>query len=107
MSAVGLASDLQCDDRFGGLRRDRFNPVRGWTGIFGDPQGEDLGPVYAHVKFKLSGNVCDPSYRPKDLMQHSWTPERLYQVAGQPTSEQLAARFNGSIVVYRAMAPVS
>ena len=26
----------------------------------------DLGPVYAHVKFKVSGNVCDPSYRPKD-----------------------------------------
>jgi hypothetical protein len=23
----------------------------------------DLGPVYAHVKFKVSGNVCDPSYR--------------------------------------------
>ena len=70
-------------------------------------KASDLGPVYAHVKFKLSGNVRDPSYRPKDLMQHSWTPERLYQVAGQPTSEQLAARFNGSIVVYRGMAPVS
>jgi hypothetical protein len=29
-------------------------------------QETDLGPVYAHVKFKVSGNVCDPSYRLKD-----------------------------------------
>ncbi|HEV2034526.1 MAG TPA: hypothetical protein VGU71_10070 [Candidatus Dormibacteraeota bacterium] len=68
----------------------------------------DLGPVYAHVKFKVSGNVCDPSYRPKDgdaAFLDTGTP--IYQVAGQPTGEQLAARFNGSIVVYRAMAPVS
>src|SRR5215472_3167073 len=29
-------------------------------------QETDLGPVYSHVKFKVDGNVCDPSYRPKD-----------------------------------------
>ncbi len=26
----------------------------------------DLGPVYSQVKFKVSGNVCDPGYRLKD-----------------------------------------
>jgi len=29
-------------------------------------QESELGPVYAHVKFKVSGNVCDPNYRLKD-----------------------------------------
>src|SRR5205814_4009201 len=29
-------------------------------------QEADLGPVYAQVKFKVSGNVCDPNYRVKD-----------------------------------------
>jgi hypothetical protein len=68
----------------------------------------DLGPVYAHVKFKVSGNVCDPSYRVKDgdaAFLDPGTP--IYQVNGQPPGEQLAARFNGSIVLYRAMALVS
>ena len=68
----------------------------------------DLGPVYAHVKFKVSGHVCDPSYRPKDgdtAFLDTGAP--ICQVVGQPTSEQLAARFNGSIVVYRAIAPMS
>ena len=31
----------------------------------------------------------------------------IYQVNGHPPAEQLAARFNGSIVLYRAMAPTS
>jgi len=66
----------------------------------------DLGPVYAHVKFKVSGNVCDPGYPIKDgdaAFLESGTP--IYQVNGHPASEQLAARFNGSIVLYKAMAP--
>ena len=29
-------------------------------------QDSDLGAVYADVKFKMSGNVCDPNYRLKD-----------------------------------------
>jgi hypothetical protein len=69
-------------------------------------QEGDLGPVYARVKFKVSGNVCDPSYRIKDgdaAFLDSGTP--IYQVAGHPPSDQLAARFNGSILVYRAMTP--
>ena len=68
----------------------------------------DLGPVYAHVKFKVSGNVCDPNYKLKDgdaAFLDVGTP--IYQVNGQPPAGQLAARFNGQIVVYKAMAPAS
>ena len=70
-------------------------------------QESDLGPVYAHVKFKVSGNVCDPGYRIKDgdaAFLDPGTP--IYQVNGHTASEQLAARFNGSIVLYKAMAPL-
>ncbi len=66
----------------------------------------DLGPVYAHVKFKVSGNVCDPRYKLKDGDAAFLEPgTSIYQVNGHPPSQQLAARFNGSIVVYRAMGP--
>ncbi len=71
-------------------------------------QVSDLGPVYAHVKFKVSGNVCDPNYRLKDgdaAFLDPGTP--IYQVIGQASGQELAARFNGSIVVYGAMAPAS
>jgi hypothetical protein len=71
-------------------------------------QERDLGPVYAHVKFKVSGNVCDPGYRLKDgdaAFLHVGTP--IYQVNGQPPGAQLAARFSGQIVVYKATAPAS
>ena len=67
-------------------------------------QDADLGPVYTHVKFKLSDNVCDPSYRPKDgdaAFLEPGTP--VYQVKGQPPAEQLAAQFNGHILVYLAI----
>lgn len=69
-------------------------------------QENDLGPVYAYIKFKVSGNVCDANYRLKDgdaAFLEPGTP--IYQVNGHPPAEQLAARFNGSIVLYRAMAP--
>jgi hypothetical protein len=71
-------------------------------------QESDLGSVYAHVKFKVSGNVCDPNYRLKDgdaAFLDVGMP--IYQVNGHPPSEQLAATFNGSILVYRAMTPAS
>src|SRR6266704_4839120 len=71
-------------------------------------QESELGPVYAHVKFKVSGNVCDPNYRLKDgdaAFLEVGTP--IYQVNGQPPVLQLAARFNGQIVVYRAAAATS
>jgi hypothetical protein len=71
-------------------------------------QESDLGPVYAHVKFKVSGNVCDPNYRLKDgdaAFLDAGTP--IYQVNGQAIGRELAARFGGQIVVYRAMTPAS
>lgn len=67
-------------------------------------QESDLGPVYAHVRFKVSGHVCDPNYKLKDgdaAFLDPGTP--IYQVAGHQPSEELAARFNGSIVVYRVL----
>src|ERR1700704_4690550 len=69
-------------------------------------QESDLGPVYAKVKFKVSGNVCDPNYKLKDgdaAFLDPGTP--IYQVNGHPAGEELAARFNGSIVLYRVMKP--
>jgi hypothetical protein len=69
-------------------------------------QESDLGPVYTHVKFKVSGNVCDPNYRAKDgdaAFLDIGTP--IYQVNGQPSSDQLAAVFDGSLLVYRAFTP--
>lgn len=71
-------------------------------------QASDLGPVYAHVKFKVSGNVCDPSYRLKDgdaAFLEVGSP--IYQVNGHPPGTQLAARFSGQIVLYRAIAPAT
>jgi hypothetical protein len=71
-------------------------------------QESDLGPVYAHVKHKVSGNVCDPNYRLIDgdaAFLDPGTP--IYQVTGQPPAVELAARFGGQIVVYKVMAPAS
>ena len=68
----------------------------------------DLGPVYAHVRFRVSGNICDPNYRLKDgdaAFLDPGTP--IYQVSGYPPNERLAARFNGRILLYRAITPVS
>ncbi len=71
-------------------------------------QESDLGPVYAHVKFKVSGNVCDPSYRVKDgdaAFLDPGTP--IYVINGQSPAVELAARFSGRILVYSAMAPAT
>jgi hypothetical protein len=71
-------------------------------------QSSDMGPVYAHVKFKVSGNVCDPNYRLKDgdaAFLDAGTP--IYQVDGHPPGDLLAAMFDGSFVAYRAMTPAS
>ena len=66
----------------------------------------DLGPEYSKVKFKVSGNVCDPAYKLKDgdaAFLEPGTP--IYQVSGHAPTDELAARFNGVITVYRAMSP--
>jgi hypothetical protein len=68
----------------------------------------ELGPVYTHVKFKVSGNVCDSDYRPKDgdaAFLDPGTP--IYQVSGHPPAEELAARFNSRILVYRPIGGAS
>ena len=65
-------------------------------------QESDLGPVYARVKFKVSGNVCDPNYRIKDGDAAFLVPgTAIYQVTGHAVGEELEARFNGQIVVYK------
>jgi len=67
-----------------------------------------LGPVSAHVKFKVSGSVCDPSYRLKDgdaAFLDPGTP--IYQVDGQSPTVELAARFGGQIVAYTARTPAT
>ena len=64
----------------------------------------DLGPVFAHVKFKVSGNVCDPNYKPKDGDAAFLDPgTAIYEVRGHPPTEVLAARRNGQILRYAAM----
>jgi hypothetical protein len=71
-------------------------------------QESDLGPVYAHVKFKVSGNVCDPHYKLKDGDAAFLDPgTAIYEIKGHPPSEELAAKFNGTLVVFRPMRPAS
>ena len=67
---------------------------------------DQLGAVVAHVKFRVDGNVCDPSYRPKDgdaAFLDPGTP--VYAVSGFPTTELLAAKRDGQIVAFRAFRP--
>jgi hypothetical protein len=66
-------------------------------------QESDLGPVVATVKYRLSGNVCDPNYRPKDgdaAFLDPGTP--IYQVRGYQISQLLAAQHEGRILAYMA-----
>lgn len=66
-------------------------------------QEGDLGAVYARVKFKVSGHVCDPSYRLKDGDAAFLDPgTAIYQVNGFPPTQRLAARAQGRIVLYQA-----
>ena len=78
------------------------------TGAPDTLQESDLGPIVAHVKSKLSGNVCDPSYRPKDgdaAFLDPGTP--IYQVNGHSASQLLAARHDGRLIGYEAKPPSS
>ena len=76
------------------------------TGAPDTVQESDLGPTIAHVKFKLSGTVCDPNYRPKDgdaAFLDPGTP--IYQLNGHVPSELLAARHDGHLIRYEAKPP--
>lgn len=69
-------------------------------------QEADLGPVHAQVKFKVSGNVCDESYKLKDGDAAFLEPgTNVYEVKGSPPSERLAAWRNGQILQYEARPP--
>jgi hypothetical protein len=76
------------------------------AGMEGTPtvSDADLGPVVAHVKFKVDGNVCDPQYKPKDgdaAFLEPGTP--IYAVTGRPSDKILAARHDGTLVAYTAL----
>jgi hypothetical protein len=63
----------------------------------------DVGPAVARVRHKLSGNVCDPGYRPQDGDAAFLDPGTLvYQVKNRPPTELLAARRSGRIQPYTA-----
>lgn len=65
-----------------------------------------LGPVIAHVKFRVEGHVCDPSYRPKDGDAAFLDPGvAIYAVNGQPTTQVVAAPHDGRFVEYWAFKP--
>lgn len=69
-------------------------------------QESDLGSVYARVKLKVSGHVCDPSYRLKDgdaAFLDVGTP--IYQLNGFPPTQRLAARAGGGLILYQAGQP--
>jgi hypothetical protein len=69
-------------------------------------QESDMGSVYAKVKFKVSGSVCDPNYRLKDgdaAFLDPGTP--IYQVNGFLPTQRLAVRTQGRLVVYVAGSP--
>jgi hypothetical protein len=71
-------------------------------------QDGSLGSPVAYVKFKVNGNVCDPHYKLKDgdaAFLEPGTP--IYEIKDHPTSEELAAKFDGTFVVYRALRPAS
>jgi hypothetical protein len=68
----------------------------------------DLGPVYAHIKFKVSGAICDPSYRLKDgdaAFLDPGTP--VYQVTGRSPAEAVAARSGEGYALYKAVTPAA
>jgi hypothetical protein len=81
--------------------------VAGLTSATGVEESE-LGDVVAHVKFKLDGNVCDPSYRRKDGDAAFLEPgTAIYAVVGRPASQVLAAHRDGRLIEYDASSPAS
>ena len=66
----------------------------------------DLGDVVTHVKFRLSGNVCDPNYRPKDGDASFLDPGTpVYQLAGYAPAQAVAASRAGRLIRYDANPP--
>ena len=83
----------------------QFNGIRyisGLTPEFGRTlTASDLGPVYAKVHAKLSGNVSDPNYRSQDgdaAYLDPGTP--VYEVKGYAATFRLAAYLDGRLDLY-------
>ena len=81
------------------------------AGIDGGPATVDpseLGPVVMTVKFKVDGNVCDPSYKVKDgdaAFLDVGTPVYSLITAGPVAA--VAARREGVLVRYSVFKPAS
>lgn len=83
----------------------QFNGIRyisGLTPDFGRAlTASDLGPVFAKVHAKLSGNVSDPNYRPQDGDAAYLEPGApVYEVKGYAAAFRLAAYLNGRLDLY-------
>ena len=68
-----------------------------------DLTSADIGQKVSEVKFKVSDNVFDPSYKTKDgdaAFLEKGTP--LYSVKGYKPEFRLAAYFDGKITMYEA-----
>jgi hypothetical protein len=71
-------------------------------------QQAQLGKVVSRVKFRVSRKVCDPNYRPKDGDAAFLDPgTAIYEVAGYPSTEVVAASHDGNFVRYEVKAPGS
>lgn len=90
---------------------DWVNSVRlgGITYVAVDPRPgralvkNDLGPVFATVRFKLDGNVRDPGYRMKDGDAAFLSAgSKIYAVKGYSPTFRLAALQNNGITLYEA-----
>lgn len=66
-------------------------------------QESDLGPVFATVRFELSGNITDPGYRSKDGDAAFLAPGTpIYMVKGYSARFRLAAHQDGQITLFEA-----
>jgi len=83
----------------------QFNGVTYVRNIESDAplQEADLGAQYATVRFKLSGNVDDPSYHAKDGDAAFLEPGTImYEVRGYAPTVRLATHVDGQIALYVA-----
>lgn len=66
-------------------------------------QSADLGPQFATVRFRLSGNVDDPNFQTRDGDAAYLDPSTpVYRVSGYATTFRLAAYQGGRIVLFEA-----
>lgn len=64
---------------------------------------DELGSSYAEVRFRLDGNIDDPSYQSVDGdAAYLDTGTKIFSLQGYPSYFRLAARENGKLVVYEA-----